>query len=309
MRKSQILEDTPYAVVCAGGKTGSKIVSALLNAGKKVRAIDINSHSLSWHQREGAEVYCGSLTDAAFMKHAFWGVQAAFVMIPPDYSSEDYVGFQKEVATILTDAIRFQHVPYVINLSVLGAEIDAAPKIFRSLYEFEQQLNSVSGINVIHIRSAYFMENLLSWMHLIRESGMFGSPFRPKLSFPMISVHDVARKVYQLMLHLAFEGNQVFSLLGKQRIHMEQVSALLGKHLNIGRLPYIWIPYRDAKRTMLSKGVSNNVADLYLEMYEKINEGIVLSNVLHRSHEPIQVSMEEFIKQIFLPIYEQQMAS
>lgn len=309
MRKSQILENYTYAVVCAGGKTGSKIVHSLLQAGKKVRAIDINPTSLSRLQNKGTQTCIGSLTDREFLKRSLEGIRAIFLMIPPVNQIENYETFQHEVAESLASAVHFHHIPFAVNLSICGAEIDAAPRVFRSLFHFECLLKDIPHLNVVNIRAAYFMENLLSWMHLIKESGMFGSPFWPKLSIPMISIHDVARKSFQLLLHLAFRGKQTLTLLGNQRMNMEQVSELLGKHLRNEHLPYVCIPYRDAKRTMLASGVSNHMADLYLEMYEKINEGIVLSNIVHRNNEGSLISMEDFIKNTFLPLYQQKQQS
>ena len=86
-----------YVIVGATGNTGSVVAEKLLGRGEKVRAIGRNKEKLEKLTSKGAEAATGELTDVAFLTKAFDGARAVYFMVPPNPTSDDYRGFQREV--------------------------------------------------------------------------------------------------------------------------------------------------------------------------------------------------------------------
>lgn len=304
MKTSRILQNNKYVIAGAAGKTGRKIVAKLLSSGKQVKAIDSNSKGLAGLKSIGAEPLLGSLTDKDFLRKSFQDADAAFLMIPSQWGSEDYLSFQAEVSNAYVEALQGSSIKYVVNLSMLGAEHHDAPSMLKSLFNLEKQLASISGINTIQLRPTYFMENLLHWTELLRGFRMYGSPFRPEVQFPLVSVEDVASVASQQLLHLGFEGHNTLRLLGPAHISMEEFATMVKDHLGLDHLPYVWLPRSDAFRTLRSIGFSEHCAELHLEIYDKINEGSIISNAVRRPDNTTKYSIECFLKSVFMPHFQ-----
>ena len=84
-----------YVVTGATGNTGRVIAETLLAKGKKVRAIGRNAQHLQPLVEKGAEAFVGSVTEGSAIARAFQGAQAAYVLIPPNYTAEHFRTYQK----------------------------------------------------------------------------------------------------------------------------------------------------------------------------------------------------------------------
>src|ERR1019366_2285515 len=124
---------------------------------------------------KGAEAFVGSLDNAAQMAEAFKGANAVFVMIPPNYAAPDFRAYQNRVSETLTKAIQDSGARFVVNLSSLGAHRPDKLGPINGLYDHEQRLNKLDGVNVLHLRPTYFMENQLMSVDLIKKMGINGS--------------------------------------------------------------------------------------------------------------------------------------
>ena len=69
-----------------------------------------------------------------------------------------------------------------------------------ALRHSEQKLNAISGLNVLHLRPAYFMENNLAVIDMIHGMGMFGIALLSGLKRPRIATRDVADYAAQRLL-------------------------------------------------------------------------------------------------------------
>ena len=164
-----------YVVTGATGNTGRVIAETLLAKGKKVRAIGRNAEHLQSVVDKGAEAFVGSVTDSSAMLAAFQGAQAVYVMIPPNYTVENFRAYQNEVGEAYASAIRQAGIPYVINLSSVGAHLSEGAGPISGLYDVEQQFHRIEGVNVVHLRAGFFMENLFFSLDLIRNQNINGS--------------------------------------------------------------------------------------------------------------------------------------
>lgn len=208
-----------YAITGATGNTGKPIVKALLAAGKKVRALSRSEQKLSELVTSGAEAAVGELSNAKFLSQAFEGAAAVYAMIPPNFTAQDFRGYQNLVADALVQAVEKSGVKYVVTLSSIGAHLSAKAGVVQGLSDMEQRFNRLKGVQVLHLRPGYFMENLFGQLGTIKHMGVMGSPLKADLKFPLIATRDIGAYAAKRLLQLDFKGTgNVEYLLGARDI-------------------------------------------------------------------------------------------
>lgn len=286
-----------YANTGATGHTGKMIAETLLAKGKKVRVIGRDAERLKPLTDKGAEAFIGSLDDAAAMTRAFTDAKAVYAMIPPNLSAPDLRAYQNKIGGAIATAIAGARVPYVVNLSSMGAHLSEKVGPVKGLYDQEQRLNKLKDVNIVHLRSGYFMENLLWNIDLIKKMGINGSPMKADLPISMIATKDIAAEAARLLLDLKFMGKSVKELLGQRDLSMAEVTRVLGKAIGKPDLKYVQFPYEEAEKAMLSMGLSPSVAQAFIEMSRGFNDGIIKTTEKRSAQNTTPTSIEEFAKE------------
>ena len=283
-----------YVITGATGNIGSKIVDNLLERGERVRVIGRSVEKLKGYVDRGAEAEVGDLRDAPFVGRAFSGATAVFTIIPPNLTSSDFRAYQAEITENLAFGIEKAEVKYVVNLSSQGADLTEGTGPILGLREQEIRFNHLAGVNVLHLRPTYFMENLLMNIPLIVNSGIAGSPVHGDLKFAMIATSDIASIAAEHLVRRDFIGKQVRDLLGQRDISLNEAFFIIGHRIGIPELKYVQFPYEDAAKGMIEMGISEDVSSLFLEMCEALNNGLF---AVGRPRTPVNTtltSMEEF---------------
>src|SRR5262245_18921132 len=287
-----------YIVTGATGNTGRVIAQTLLAKGKKVRAIGRSAENLKPLVQKGAEGFVGSVTDASAMVQAFQGAEAVYAMIPPHLTTANFRAYQNEVAKVYTNAIRQTGVSYVINLSSVGAHLSEGAGPISGLFDVEHQLNQLKTVNIIHLRPAFFMENLLLSLELIRNQNINGSALHADLLIPMIATQDVAEVAAQLLLKLDFSGHSSRELLGQREISMQEATRIIGKAIGKEGLTYVQFPYDQAEQAMVGMGLSQDVARSLIEMDRSLNEERVRPLEKRTTTNTTPTSLEQFAEHL-----------
>jgi uncharacterized protein YbjT (DUF2867 family) len=261
-------------VTGATGNIGRKLTELLLSKGKKVRAVARDAGKLQALAQKGAEPFPASLDDAAGLTRAFAGARSVFAMIPPKYDAPDFRAYQNKIGEALAQAIRSSNIPYVVNLSSLGAHRPDGLGPINGLYDQELRLNQLTDVNIVHLRPTYFMENQYGSLGLIKHQGINGSAIRGDVAIPMIATQDIARVAAEYLLNLSFKGHTVRELLGPKDVSLQEVTAILGKAIGKPNLQYVQFPYVDAEKAIAGMGFSKDVARLFVEMARGFNEGL-----------------------------------
>ena len=291
-----------YVVTGATGNTGKVIAETLLAQGKRIRAIGRNAEHLQSLVEKGAEPFVGSVTEVPAMVRAFQGAQAVYLMTPPNNSTESFRAYQNQVAKVYGEAIRQAGVSFVVHLSSVGANLAQGAGPISGLYDAEQQLNQLRGVNIVHLRAAFFMENFFFSLDLIRNQNINGSALRKDLVLPMIATRDIAEAAAQLLLRLDFSGHSARELLGYQDLSMEQATRILGQAIGKDDLGYVQFPYEQAEQAMVAMGLSHDVARSLNEMDRAMNEGRVRPLEKRSAANTTPTSLEQFA-QTFAAIY------
>jgi uncharacterized protein YbjT (DUF2867 family) len=294
-----------YVVTGATGNTGRVIVETLLAKGKKVRAMGRNVEHLQALVDRGAEAFVGSVADRSAVLSAFRGAQAVYVMIPPNYTTEDFRAYQNEIGKAYASAIRQAGIPYVINLSSVGAHLSEGAGPISGLYDVEQQLNQLQSLNIVHLRAGFFMENLFFSLDLIRNRNINGSSLRGDLKMPMIATRDIAQVAAQLLLSLDFSGQSTRELLGQREISMQEATQIIGRAIGKDELAYVQFSYEQAEQAMVGMGLSQDVARSLNEMDRALNEERVRPLEKRSAANTTPTSFEQFAES-FAAVYRSQ---
>ncbi|MBI3320538.1 MAG: NAD(P)H-binding protein [Candidatus Omnitrophica bacterium] len=264
-----------YAITGATGQIGHALAEELLRRGHTVRALGRNADKLAALKAKGAEAHSAALDDADSLAAVFAGAHGVFTMIPPGYTEDDFGAYQDRVGQAVAAAIRQAAVAHVVNLSSLGAQHPDGTGPIKGLHRQEQRLQQIPGLNVVHLRPGYFMENQLWSIATIKQQGINGSPIRGDLPILMVAARDIAAKATELLDGLSFRGQSVLELVGPKPVTLNEATAILGKAIGKPGLQYAQFPYDQARQAMLGLGMKPSIADLMIEMYEGFHSGRV----------------------------------
>ena len=294
-----------YVILGATGNSGTRIAEDLLAAGKQVRAVGRSAERLQPLVKLGAEAFVGSLDDAAAMVRAFDSAEAAYVMIPPLYGGDNFRAYQNRIGRTIAGALAEAKVRYAVSLSSIGAHLAEGVGPIKGLHDFEQYLNQAPGLNVLHMRPAFFMENFLFFIDVIRSMGIATSPLREDLVIPMIAVKDVADFATEHLQKRDFSGHTVRELHGERDLGIEEAVQMLGLAIGKPTLPYAQCEYDDYAKGLRDAGFSPDSAATLLEMYHAFNDG-TLKPLEPRSSANTTPTRFELFAQVFAAVYNQE---
>jgi uncharacterized protein YbjT (DUF2867 family) len=292
-----------YVVTGATGNTGAVVANHLLNSGQQVRVVARSIERLRPFTARGAEAMACELTDAAALTEAFSGAKDVYAMIPPNPQAPDARGFQEQVSDALATALKAADVRYAVTLSSVGADKPAGTGPVVGLRNLEQKLNGIAGLNVMHLRPAYFMENTLVQARIIAHTGFAAGPLKPDRSLPMIATRDIGEAAYQELANLTFRGQQTRELLGPRDYTMNEVATIIGKAIGRSRLKYQQLDNEQLRPAMIQMGMSASLVDLLLEMSAAINTGYMAPLEPRTTHNSTPTTHETFIAESFVPTY------
>jgi uncharacterized protein YbjT (DUF2867 family) len=252
---------------------------------------------------KGAESYIGSLDDAEFVTGAFTGVDGVFAMIPPTATAESFRAHQNQISEALATAIKKAHVTHVVSLSSIGGHLASGTGPIKGLHDNEERLNTLESVNLIHLRPAFFMENLLFGIEVIKNMGVNGSAIDPQVALPMIATRDIAAVAADLLERNAFTGKSTRELLGPGDLTMPEATTAVGRAIGNDDLTYVQFPYEKVGTSLLGLGMSGNVVDELIELYRGMNEGIVRGLEERSAQNTTPTTIDEFAAAVFLPAY------
>jgi uncharacterized protein YbjT (DUF2867 family) len=296
---SAVVTNETYVILGATGNTGSIIADFLLSKGKKVRVIGRDSGRLQRFVRQGAEAVTASVSDATALTKAFSGARAAYLMLPPAKSPEE----QERDSDGIAKAAKESGLRYAVHLSSYGAQLAEGAGPVSGLHSSEQKLNAIDGLNVLHLRAAYFMENNLAAIGMIQGMGIIGNALPPDLKIPMAATRDVGDYAAQRLLQLDFSGEQTRELLGERDLSMTEAAAVISRGIGKPDLRYAQFPYDQVQQALTQLGVPPKGAAMYIEMYKAINAGVLVPLEPRSRENTTPTSFEQFVQDTFAPAY------
>jgi uncharacterized protein YbjT (DUF2867 family) len=296
---SPVVPNAKYVILGASGNTGSVVADFLLSKGEKVRVVGRDAGRLQRFVDKGAEAFTAELTDAAALTKAFSGARAAYLLLPPVKSREA----QARESDAIAKAVKESGLRYAVHLSSYGAQVPENTGPLVGLHASEEKLNAISGLNVLHLRAGYFMENNLAAIGMIHGMGLVGNALLPDVRLPMIATRDVGDYAAQRLLHLDFSGKQTRELLGERDLSITEVTAVIGRGIGKPDLHYQQFSYDQVQQALTDLGVPPKGAALYVEMYKAINEQVVVPLEPRSPENTTPTSLETFVQDVFVAAY------
>lgn len=292
-----------YVILGATGHIGSVLTNTLLGKGERVRAFGRNECKLKKLANRGAETVVGDISDVETLIRVFSGARAAFVMLPPAMDSADYRADQDKFSNAISSAVQRSGLQYAVNLSSFGAQSPTGAGPISGLHFSEQKLNAVEKLNVLHLRCGYFMENHLQGIGLIQTMGLYGGAVKADLKIPHIATRDIAAFAAERLLKLDFCGKQTHEVHGERDLTMNEVTAILGRGIAKPDLRYMQFPYEQVQQVLVQMGVPAKTATTYVEMFDGINNGIVVTEETRSKENTTPTTFETFVQDVYVPAY------
>jgi len=285
------------------GRTGRRVTEALLARGEKVRAVGRDARKLAALAELGAEPSAGNVEDAVFLTAAFSEAAAVYLVLPEDLSQQDLRVHQERVSDCYAAATTKAHVRFVVDLSSIGAQHAKGTGPIVGLHNQERKLDQVAGLNVLHLRAAYFMENLFMSMAPLRATGTLPGGMRGDVPMPWIATRDIGAYAATRLATCDFSGSSIQELHGQRDISMNEAASIVGKGLGKSDVSYLQVPSAMLEEALLEMGLPKKTAELIIEMWDGANAGLIVPQEGRSSKNTTPTTLESFVTEVFVPAY------
>ncbi|MEO8174708.1 MAG: NAD(P)H-binding protein [Sediminibacterium sp.] len=286
-----------YVITGGAGNISKPLSLSLLKAGHEVTVVSRSETNISELVAAGAQAAIGSVEDVDFLSKAFAGADAVYTMVPPTYAVTNWKAYIAGIGQNYADAIKAAGVKYVVNLSSIGAHLAHGVGPVSGLYGVEQALNALPGVNIKHLRPAYFFNNLLANIGMIKHLGIIGANFSvAEGKFPIVAPPDIATVAAEELLSLNFTGHS-FHYVTSDEVSTKKIASVLGA--SIGKPELTWVQFTDeqALNGMIEAGLPQEIAKNYAEMNHALHTGTMAEDYFkHRPGSLGKIKLEDFAK-------------
>lgn len=256
-----------FAITGITGQVGGAVARALIDNGRRVRAVLRDAEKGAAWARTGCEVAVADLDDVAALKKAFAGVDGVFFLLPPVFDPSPDFGEARRVIAAVREALDAVRPAKVVSLSTIGAQA-VQPNLLQQHQLQEKSLGTLP-LPITFLRAAWFMENAAWDVAAARTTGVIPSFLHPlDKPVPMVATEDIGRVAAEL-LQETWQGRRVVELEGA-RLSPNDVAAAFARAL--GRVVRMDAVPRDTWEALFkSQGMKNPVPRA--QMLDGFNEG------------------------------------
>jgi uncharacterized protein YbjT (DUF2867 family) len=288
----------------ATGNTGSVAADALLAKGEKIRAVGRDASTLERFASRGAEPFTADVEDPGEITGALENADAAYFLIPQAIRREDLRDYQERVTDAYASAAQKTGLKLAVSLSSIGAQHAAKTGAIVGLHNMEEKLNGISTLNVLHLRPASFMENLLASIDGIRMMNALPGAAPADVPSPMIATRDIGNYAASRLAARDFSGHSMQELLGPRDITMRDCAAIIGRAIGKPNLAYVQMPLMLLESALTSMGVPKTSAALFVEMWTAGNDGLIVPEEPRSEKSTTPTPLEQFAEEVFAPQFQ-----
>lgn len=290
-----------YIITGSIGHTGKPITEGLVRAGHTVTVVTSKPDNVAAIEALGAKAAVGTVEDADFVKHAFDGADAVYLVIPPKWGVTGWRAYQNQIIDNYIAAIRANDVRFAVLLSSVGAHMGNGAGPVDGLFDAEQKLAHVEGLNSKFLRPSYFMYNLFNMVGMVKGMGMMGSNFGDD-TIVLTHTDDIADVALEELVNLGFTGHQVRYIASDERTGSEIAGVLGGA---VGKPETPWVVFSDEQNTqgMLQAGVNEEMATEYTKLGQAMRNGRMQEDYFANKPAFGKIKLEDFAKNEFAPAF------
>jgi uncharacterized protein YbjT (DUF2867 family) len=264
-----------YVITGSTGHISKPIAQALVNGGHDVTIITSKQENAAAIEALGAKPAIGSVEDVNFLTTTFSGADAVYTMVPPNFGASQWKQWIGSIGKNYANAIKATGIKYVVNLSSVGAHRENGVGPVSGLHLAEEALNTLTDVNIKHLRPAYFYQNLFSNIGLIKHAGIIGSNFNVMDNkFGIVDPADIAAVAIETLLQLNFTGHTV-RYIASDEVSTNAIASEIGKAIGKPELAWVSFTNEQAYDGMKQAGLPEEITKNYVEMGDAINSGIM----------------------------------
>ncbi len=285
-----------YVITGSLGHISQPVVKNLLAAGHAVTVISSNENKKSEIEDLGATAAIGSVSDLTFVSQSFKGADAVYLMIPPNFASNDFAAYQKNVADVYVKAIQENGVQHVVQLSSIGAHMRKDSGPIDGLAFLEMALEKLD-VNVKMLRPSYFFYNLMGMLPMIKNAGIMGSNFgNTDEKLVLVHTNDIADAVTENLLQLSFTGKSI-QYIASDECSVSEIAEVLSNAASKPNTPWITFSDEDALNGMLQAGLPKTNAEGYVQMGKSIRNGLLQEDYWKNKPSLAKIKLADFAKE------------
>ncbi|MBD3404253.1 NAD(P)H-binding protein [candidate division GN15 bacterium] len=291
------------AITTPTGNIGSKLTDRLLETGEHdLVLLARKPESVSQATDRGATVVTGDLADRDYVIRATEGVDALFWVNPPNYTTDDFAGFYRNLTENAVAAIKQNKIKRVVVISSIGAHLGEGVGPVNAFKQVEQLFRD-SGAETIILRPTYFMENLMQSAPSIAEAESIFLPVSGGATVSMIATDDIADASLKALTDGSMKS-RVWPLHGPKDYSFDEAAKIIGDTLG-KNVKHVQIDHDQALAAMKEMGVSEHVAGLFVEMHEAIDTGRMQPEYPRSDESTTPTPLESFVKTTMAPAIKQ----
>ena len=284
-----------YVITGSTGHISKPLSKKLIEAGHEVTIISSNADKVKEIEGLGAKAAIGSAEDIAFLTKTFEGADAVYTMVPPKFDAEDWKGYIHGIGKNYAEAIKAADVKKVVNLSSVGAHMPEGCGPVSGLYYVEKELNDLEGVDLRHLRPAYFYYNLMANIGMIKHAGIIGANYGD-ITMVLVHPNDIAAVAAEELLDLEFKGKSFRYIAGDER-NTGEIAKVLGGAIGKPELPWVQFKDEDSLNGMLKAGLPKETSVNYVEMGTAIASGEMYSDYFKHKPALSPTKLEDFAKE------------
>ncbi len=290
-----------YVITGSIGHTGKPITEGLIQAGHTVTVVTSKSENAAAIEALGAKAAVGTVEDADFVKQAFAGADAVYLIIPPKWGVTNWRAYQNEVIDNYIAAIQANDIRFAVLLSSMGAHLGEGVGPVDGLFDAEQKLAQVAGLNSKFLRPSYFMYNLFGMAGMVKGMGIMGSNFGDD-TIVLTHTDDIADVALEELLNLGFTGHQVRYIASDERTGPE-IAKVLGRAVGKSETPWVVFSDEQNKQGMLQAGLNEEMATEYTKLGQSMRNGKMQEDYFANKPAFGKIKLEDFASKEFAPAF------
>ncbi|MEU7938287.1 NmrA family NAD(P)-binding protein [Microbispora bryophytorum] len=288
-------------VSSAASNTGSAVADALLAAGHQVRVLGRDRDRLRRFVERGAEAAEVRTDDPHSLREAFADAHGAFVMIAPGLipGSSDFPAHQRRVISAYRRALdALDGLTRIVGLSGWAANYAGARGPVWGLRPLEEALDTLTGVEVTHLRPGWFMENALPMIEEVRATGTAHGLIPGDLPLPAIATADIGAVAADLLAGRRKAGAGALELQGPREITLNEITAAIGEAVGRPGARYERIDAATMREGLLAAGFSPHMADGTTAMTIDVAERRIAMTQPRDAETATPTTFEEFLARL-----------
>lgn len=275
------------------GNVAKPLAQQLIAEGHDITVISSNESKKNEIETLGAKAAIGSITDLDFLVKTFEGVDAAFLMTPPNMGFENIVENTINAGKNYAETTRQTGVKKVVMLSSIGVESPVENGPIKGLHFIEKFYNELENTSVTFLRAGYFYINFFNDIPLIKNAGIIGANYPENTEIPLVHPKDIAKAAAE-ELTTNSEGKTIRYIVSDVR-PASDLAKVFGTEIGKPELPWVEFKDEESLNGMLQAGLPQEIAELYTEMGLGLRKGVVQKDFIeHGAVVDGEIKLEEF---------------